>query len=292
MIKRLLLLAGLLAWLPAFAQKPSSVLPPAPELPAQPGAVSFNDRLNKIMRDAGISKPPGSEIVLTKFTLDFPGGTPKQLVVAIEKAMNRPLNAIIPPEHADLKLPPLKMSNVDVRQLFQALELTSQKTETYPNAVTFSGGSTAYSALQQMRTGYGFRTQGEVSDESIWYFYVEKPTLPAVQVRTPQKLCRYFALAPYLERGQTVDDITTAIQTGWKMLGDDDAPKLSFHQETKLLIAVGEPEKLAIIDDVLRALNSAPAPALVPAPRLPAGPPRALPERALKEPPSTPAPKP
>ena len=29
---------------------------------------------------------------LTKFTLDFPGGTPKQLVAAIEKAMSKPLH--------------------------------------------------------------------------------------------------------------------------------------------------------------------------------------------------------
>lgn len=289
MIKRLLLLAGLLAWLPAFAQTPTPVAPP-PLVAAPPASQNFNDRMQRIIAKA---TEPAAEPALTKFSLDFPGGTPKQLVAAIEKAMSRPLNAIIPPEHADLKLPPLKMSNVDVRQLFQALEQTSQKTETYVTGTYYSfQGSNPSSSYQQMRTGYGFRTQGQISDESIWYFYVEKPTLPPAEVRTPQKLCRYFALAPYLERGQTVDDITTAIQTGWKMLGDDDAPKISFHKETKLLIAVGEPEKLAIIDDVLRALNSAPAPALVPAPRLPAGPPRALPERALKEPPSAPAPKP
>ena len=55
-----------------------------------------------------------------------------------------------------------------------------------------------------------------------------------------------------------MDDITTAIQTGWKMLGDKDTPTISFHKDTKLLIAVGEPGKLETIDAVLRALQPAP----------------------------------
>ena len=53
----------------------------------------------------------------------------------------------------------------------------------------------------------------------------------------------------------SVDDITTAIQTGWKMLGEENPPKISFHKDTKLLIAVGEPDKLEIIDAVLNSLQ-------------------------------------
>ncbi len=99
-----------------------------------------------------------------------------------------------------------------------------------------------------------------MSDESIWYFWVEQPVRPPAQVRTPVKVCRYFSLSPYLDRGQTVDDITTAIQTGWKMLGEDDIPKISFHKETKLLIAVGEPGKLETIEAVLQALKTSSTP--------------------------------
>ena len=50
----------------------------------------------------------------------------------------------------------------------------------------------------------------------------------------------------------------TAIQTSWKMLGDKDTPNISFHKDTKLLIAVGEPAKLETIDAVLKALQPAP----------------------------------
>ncbi len=254
MTKQTLLLVGLLALRPAFAQSP----PPkaAPLAPPPPTSEDFNSNLQAIMRKASGTPEP----VLTKFNLDFPGGTPKQLVAAIEKAMGKPLNAIIPPEHADAKLPPLKMSNVDVQQLFRALELTSQKTEAYVTGTYYGGGPGGgpSSSYQQVRTSYGFRTQGPISDESIWYFYVEKPSLPPVQSPTPPKVCRYFSLTPYLEGGQSVEDITTAIQTGWKMLGDKETPAISFHKETKLLIAVGESEKLETIDAVLKALKPRP----------------------------------
>ncbi len=186
--------------------------------------------------------------LLAKFNLDFPGGTPKELVAAIEKASGRPLNAIIPDELAATKLPPLKMKSVDVSQLFQALELASRKVEFYQT----SRGSSSYSSFQ---TACGFKqgSRERLSDDTIWYFDSEKPALPPLP--PPAQDCRFYSLAPYLDQGVSVDDITTAIETGWKMLGETSPPKISFHKDTKLLIAVGEPSKLETIDAVLKALG-------------------------------------
>jgi len=98
---------------------------------------------------------------LTKFNLDFPGGTPQELVAAIQKATGKPLNAIIPPEDADLQLPPLKMNNIDSPQLFVALEEASVKT-----IAVFSPGR-GYSTFNG---SYGFKTADSLlSDTSIWY---------------------------------------------------------------------------------------------------------------------------
>ena len=227
----LILCLTTLAFTPAFGQQPAASGQPAS---------TFAENLR-----ASASK-------LTKFNLDFPGGTPKQLIAAIEKAMGKPVNAIIPDEHADVKLPPLKMNNVDVSQLFEALQQASHKSEMYVTG-TYSGPrgvpQSSYSTIQ---TSYGFRSQSKPSDDSIWYLFVDKaPSTPAM------KTCRYYPLAPYLERGTTVDDITTAIQTGWKMLGDKETPTINYHKDTKLLIAVGEPDKLETIDAVLKALAPA-----------------------------------
>ncbi len=230
--------------------------------PAQPITVP-----ERAIPQRALKMPPGSPTPiltqpetpkLTTFSLDFPGGTPQQLVTAIEKAMGKPLNVIIPAEHADFKLPPLKMNQVNVWQLFQALELTSQKTEAYVTG-TYYSGSPSHS-YQTAKTSYGFRSpsaqSGAVSDDSIWYFYVEKPVMPPQVVSSVvPSVCRFYPLTSYLERGLTVDDITTAIQTGWKMLGDQETPTISFHKETKLLIAVGDPAKLETIDAVLKALS-------------------------------------
>jgi hypothetical protein len=183
---------------------------------------------------------------LTKFNLDFPGGTPAQLVKAIEKATGKPLNVIVSVEDANVELPPLKMNDVVSPQLFGALEVASRKTV----AVSTGPYPGSYS---QFVTGYGFRTSDNpVTDSSIWYFHADKPSLPPVV--STSKICEFYSLDPYLNRGFTVDDITTAIQTGWKMAGIAPVPELNYHKETKLLIAFGEPDKLRTIQQVLNTL--------------------------------------
>ena len=248
---RLLSLVSLIALGSASAQTPP---PPGAPAPPQPATTDFQGRIDNIINRASAkpSAPP-----LTKFSLDFPGGTPKELAAAIEKAMSKPLNVVIPVEHATVKLPPLRMNNVDVPQLFAALEAASQKTETYISGTSYRGGGVPISSYHTARVGYGFRTQGQgaLTDDAIWYFYVEKPAGPPIM---PEKACRFYSLTPYLERGLSVDDITTAITTGWKMLGDapPGMPTLNFHKETKLLIAVGDPGKLETIDSVLKVLQT------------------------------------
>ncbi len=180
--------------------------------------------------------------------------------------MRRPLNAIIPDDLAATKLPALKMNRVDVNQLFEALAAASRKSE----AVT-SGPGSPFTPMgyQIATTSCGFRngSAGVPSDDTIWYFYVEKPVLPPVST-SPQvaRVCRFYSLVPLLDYGLSVDDITTAIETGWKMLKETNTPTISFHKDTKLLIAVGEPSKLETIDAALKALEPPKTPRATPAP--------------------------
>jgi hypothetical protein len=94
---------------------------------------------------------------------------------------------------------------------------------------------------------FGFTARGETSDNTVWCF--------SVQGNVPPKGSRFYLLTPYLEQGLTVDDITTAVQTAWKLRGDTPQPLLNYHKETKLLIAVGYPPELDTIDAVLMALG-------------------------------------
>ena len=228
MKKSILLAASLLALnlTPVFGQSPMTLTV------SDPGAPQ--------------SQPPA----LTKFNLDFPGGTPKELVAAIEKAKGKPINVIIPDEDAATKLPPLKLNEVTFPQLSDTLRVGSIKTE----FVWVRNGPGGGPYMQGVDTGYYFKTTDDrPTDNSVWFFHVtqkpEQPPQPPVE-----KVCRFYNLDPYLNRGFTVDDITTAIQTGWKMAGVTPTPELNYHKETKLLIALGKPDELKTIDDVLKTL--------------------------------------
>src|ERR1700690_3729964 len=131
-------------------------------VPPRPPSGTFQTRLQQIIEQANVAT---NQPVLTRFNLDFPGGTPAELVKAIEKAMGRPLNAIIPTADADIQLPPLKMNEVVTPQLFTALEVASRKTVALQN-FNFPN------SYSQFTADYGFKTaDGPISDTSIWYFH-------------------------------------------------------------------------------------------------------------------------
>ena len=59
--------------------------------------------------------------------------------------------------------------------------------------------------------------------------------------------------------------VTTAIDTGWKMLGGSDHCELSYHKETRLLIVVADVEHTGTVIKALEALRQArPKPTLAP----------------------------
>lgn len=211
----------------------------------QPASPPFAERLANIQARADQEKAANAP-ALTKFNLDFPGGTPAELVKAIEKATGKPLNVIIPDEYARTGIPALKMGNVDVPQLFNAVVNTS-----------YRYGPDRPGYAREVISSYGFETKDSpVSDNSIWYFFVYQATPP----KPPGKIVQFYNLDTFLNRGFTVDDITTAIQTGWKMAGVNPPPELNYHKETKLLIAYGEPVQLQTINSVLNSLPSSNAP--------------------------------
>jgi hypothetical protein len=227
---------------PAFGQP---VPAPPPQSPAP-----FQTRLHQIVKyeDPNAPQPPA----LTQFSLDFPGGSPSELVAAIEKALGKPLNVIINHEDEDVSIPPLKMNNVTMPQLFKALEAVSRKTVAVSTS-SFPNGGGGFNSYSQFVSSYGFTTDDNpVTDTSVWYFHEDRPSLPPII--STQKACKFYSLSVYLDRGFSVDDITTAIQTGWKLSAQTDLPELNYHKETKLLIAYGDPDKLKTIDQVLIAL--------------------------------------
>jgi hypothetical protein len=192
---------------------------------------------------------------LPKFDLEFAGGPVNQFVLRLREAIkvvdeNFFINIIVPSKFEDTQLPPLKMRNIDVVQLFKALELSSQMVIAYDTGAYSMSHGGSRPIKQTVSIRYGFTTSGPITRNSIWHFFAEEP--PRL---TPTKMVRYFQLAPYLSQF-TMDDIGSAIEAGWNMLGEKDTPKLNFHQDTKLLIAAGSAEHLEMINTMLNELGA------------------------------------
>jgi hypothetical protein len=207
-----------------------------------------------------MSPPDGYILVkvtnsLAKFDLDFPGGTPKDLVNALEKAIGKTLNTVVSDEYADLKFPAFSVKNVTVDELFKVLEKNSVHHERHVwKAFSNSSQETVSNPITyyEREFAFGFRTEGAPNDNSIWYLYCDGD-----DIQIEPKVCRFYQLSPYLDAGYKVEDITTAVETGWKMLGLTNTPEISYHKDTKVLIAVGEIDKVDLIGDVLNQLSKA-----------------------------------
>jgi hypothetical protein len=210
-----------------------------------------------------MSPPEGYVLVkvtnsLPRFDLDFRGGTPSQLVDAVDKVIAKPLNTIIPEEYADTKLPALSVKNVNVAQLFDALRRVTTRDERsawtdYINVNREPQTGSPVTFYYNWVFHCSFETEGTPAETSIWSFRCEAPA-----IQHDPTVCRFYQLAPYLDADHKVEDITTTIETGWKMLGVTNPPQMSYHKETKVLIAVGEADKLKTIDDALKQLSTAP----------------------------------
>lgn len=187
---------------------------------------------------------------LPQFDLEFAGGTPKEFVKAIEKATAKPLSVVIPEETAKLTIPALSVKNVTVTELFNAA--TKACTRTAPYIVQRSDGTAAYGDYTE---SWGFRTEGIPHEKSIWYFYWDRARPHDIVAPT---ICQFFQLGPYLDAGYQVEDITTVIQTGWKMLGETKAPELVYHKDTRLLVAVGAKNLVEMIGEALKQLPLTP----------------------------------
>jgi hypothetical protein len=180
---------------------------------------------------------PPSESILRKFDLEFHGGPVKEFVAALNEPLEGGLNIVIPEDARITPIPAMKLRNVNVAQVFEAVSSASRKTVrvTHGNRV-----SERVSAVSFLPVG-----QGILDENTVWAFHVDRPA-----EETQKQGYRFYQLGPYLE-GLKIEDITTAIQTALKMLKAEPGPELKFHPETKLLIAVGQPEEFQLIDDVL-----------------------------------------
>ena len=169
---------------------------------------------------------PASE--LPTFHIDFPGGTPEELVQRVAKASGTRPNVIIPDHAANIQLPKFKLENVNTPQVFEALNMVGDE-----------------KGALQLRWSEGAKG----NPNPVWILY----KAPA---RQTAETCQVTFIGNLLESFQ-LDDINAAIRTAWEMMGQSSSASLKFHKETKLLIAKGNDQELKLVQEVLNSLQLA-----------------------------------
>jgi hypothetical protein len=163
-------------------------------------------------------------------SLDFPGGTISDLIVAIEKADGgRPINVIGDKTAFATEVQAFSVRNADRFGVIEAI-----------------------SRWLDDRQGVVFRQTGD------GIFLLEK--VPSPQHLLPNGESTFFAsfqLNPFLSDTQTVDDIVGAIRAAWELDPDHDpaALRIKFHPPTGLLLIAGPPEASTITYSVLKNIK-------------------------------------
>lgn len=173
--------------------------------------------------------------------IDFKGGSPAELLQAIQKASGQEPNVIMQPNAAKVRIPAFKLRDVTAAQIFVALN-----------------------TLSEMPAVNGFWKPAPSPDGEIWTLVVPHMSPPAFDPTTgkpmgpsvdygDQKNCKVLNLTMVLD-DYSVDDVTTAMKGAWDLLGSSQPPTLRFHKDTKLLIIVGDDRQINVANDVLREL--------------------------------------
>jgi hypothetical protein len=147
------------------------------------------------------------------------------------------LNVIVPPSVADLQIGPLQLRQITVENLCLIIPAATDGIV----EATFDRDA----------------------------FLTFRPT---VAIERTQPICKIMSLTPYLagkpekDVEKAIVELQDAVVQACRLLakarrsGRSEQPDFSVHQSTKLLIVVGSPESVNIVEEVVNALSGGPVP--------------------------------
>jgi hypothetical protein len=168
----------------------------------------------------------------------------------------RGINFVVPESARGEPVPHLILRNVTLNEILKAIEIASE------GRIHSAPSNTGISI--DPATGLPVTTRAENSQRNLVAFSIAPlPGYPTAAREKPT--CRVFSLAPYLaykserDAQRAVKELYDALHVAWSMLKkyqrDVQEPTLTIHEGTKLLIAVGRAEELAVIDQVVKQLQ-------------------------------------
>jgi hypothetical protein len=171
------------------------------------------------------------ELKEKRFSVQF-NNTKLEPVMDIIRAQLPDLNIVVPPSLADAPVGPLKLRNINVEGLIRAIEAATDG-----------------------------RIHGEFDGDAYLSFSATQ------NVPQPESVCRVLSLQRYLtgkkgdEVKRAIEDLNEVVAMARDHLENArngiqlKAPEFSVHPSTKLLIVVGSPESVAIVEEVVNAVS-------------------------------------
>jgi hypothetical protein len=219
-----------------------------------------------------------------RFDLEIPADLPVEEAIAlVSRQSGQPVNVIWTGGSAQTLLPALRLHQVTVRELLNAISATGQaeqrqgrtgylfqEVEGASNIFTFitlpapRPANPAAASLGGGGAGPGPTHPLKLSAPRTGGDGAEGGGLPVAGAEGTGKTSEFFDVEPLLGDDLKVEDLTTAIRTAWTAAGDEDAPPpsdaLRYHQETQLLIVTGHREQLAAVRSLIDLLKRRYAP--------------------------------
>ena len=187
-----------------------------------------------------------------------------------EKAADKGHLNVIIPEHlrelSETNSLTLEVKQVTVGELFNLIGLASERTIRFVNGYQYIG-SGPVAQFSQAKGGYHFAHVPSAGANPTYLLQSDFPTsvpeVPGIGMslgggaapRETRQLVKFFQLEPFLERFK-IEDVVTAVKTGWELAGIKPLPTLRFHDETKLLAVSGDQYSLQLVEEVLSGLSN------------------------------------
>ncbi len=187
-----------------------------------------------------------------------------------EKAADKGHLNVVIPEHlrelSETNTLTLEVKQVTVGELFNLIGLASERTIRYVNGFQYTGGA-PLPQFSQAKGGYHFTHVPSTGANPTYLLQSDFPTsapeVPGSGIgsgggaapKETRQLVKFFQLEPFLERFK-IEDVVTAVKTGWELAGIKPLPTLRFHDETKLLAVSGDQYSLQLVEEVLSQLGT------------------------------------
>ena len=164
---------------------------------------------------------PTREIIQT---LDFPGGTVQEYVEALKHA-GAEGRVVITGESGTMPMQPVTLRNVQIESAIRILDGIESDSGANARRVTIESLGNLYRVHIESRR------------------------------RSAETVSRVWSLRAITANGMKDDTLLSAIEAGIDTLGEGRAPNLRYHEPTALLIAVGDPVALKLIESIIDGLD-------------------------------------